>query len=471
MSEDAAFSIMCRVRPRHPWDLDAYDTENHAYRHDYIHPQSWHLELAAVEPPQDATSFQWTVTEDAGAFSRTVVCDASESDCGETTVEVPAQGVYAISLTISQGNDRRETTHQSFRIRDYLIVSLGDSYACGEGNPDEFGENSAVAGAVACNLATFTKFLVEQADISVPMEKPPVWQEPLVNRSYKAGPSRAVQALVNPEAGEVVTFVTFARSGAAIDNGFLTPREEDEWTDIGQVEEAKRALQGRRIDALIISVGGNDIHFPDRVIDLVREDLLFVGAGDGVGGDEQLNRRQEISGARDNLEKLPEKFDRLADAVAELNAAQVYLTEYPMSHFEVMDEDGHPVTRGACGIFDDPGMEIDEKDAKAMKDVGEDLNLTLRHIAESHGWIFVEGIADGFAGHGLCAEESYFVGAQTSCERQGNFKGTLHPNERGHDIYARQIADAIARHTMRRETGNGNQSSGTQAQDSPDGDR
>lgn len=79
------------------------------------------------------------------------------------------------------------------------------------------------------------------------------------------------------------------------------------------------------------------------------------------------------------------------------------------------------------------------------------LNRTLKdaveEAAEEYDWTFVDGIAEGFRGHGYCRSrnERYFVTASESCTRQGDFNGIMHPNQSGHRVYRDQIAAAIRR--------------------------
>ncbi len=71
--------------------------------------------------------------------------------------------------------------------------------------------------------------------------------------------------------------------------------------------------------------------------------------------------------------------------------------------------------------------------------------------------ILIDGIKEAFAGHGYCATPdprrpggatdrrgSYFVSAEQSCRDQGDFEGTMHPNEHGHEMYAERIVAAVA---------------------------
>jgi lysophospholipase L1-like esterase len=341
---------------------------------------------------------------------------------------------------MSDGSNRQR--EQTFQLQDLLFVALGDSYYCGEGTPDVPGETVAVTGSFACNGATFTKFLQEKAGLQVPMKREAEWQEKLVHRSHNNGVVQAVRALEDQPQGRVITFLNFARSGASIEKGFLAPREDDDWTTIGEVEEAKTTVGDRPIDVLLISAGGNDVEFSDRLIDLLRDDLPVVGAG-GILGDEALNRQQEYEEVLRLLDELPDKLDRLAAAIEELNPGHVFITPYPLAQFDVINEEGEVETRSGCGIFDGPDMDVDAKDAQLMKESGKKLNAKLQEAARRHGWHYVDGIVEGFAGHGRCSDDKYFYSAEESCFTQGDFRGTLHPNRKGYRVYADAIVSAV----------------------------
>ena len=68
-----------------------------------------------------------------------------------------------------------------------------------------------------------------------------------------------------------------------------------------------------------------------------------------------------------------------------------------------------------------------------------ELNRNVEAATAAHGWTLVDGIYEGFARHGYCADENYLVRLQESFLRQGNKEGTVHPNVQGHAVYAANI--------------------------------
>ena len=445
MMTDQSLRFTVRAEPRHAKYQNGYDADQHRYRANYVHPPTWRLYLQ-VEHADSAEAVEWTVSQVEGAFTQNVYAD--QAGCAE--VVVPAQGAYRIEMIARDGEGERHSTAQTFTLRDRLIVVLGDSYVCGEGNPDEPGEPRNVLGTNPCGLTEFTVAAIEAAGRNIPMQRDAQWQEPLAHRSYQSGAARAVEALEAPTEGDLTTFVTFARSGSTIDNGLLSPMEFNDWIDIGQVEELKQTLGDRPIDALILSVGGNDVGYTSHLIDLIKDDFIWVG---GVTGAEE-NRQQEQREADQRLEELSEHFARLADALEGVERRQTFILEYPEAHFDKLDEAGEPYAAAGCDIFNEVMLDIEQEDAQLIKKVGQQLNQVIRNAAERYGWTFVEGVAEGFAGHGYCADDPYFIRASESCRTQGNFDGTMHPNQQGHSVYADVIERALRRHLLDQPNGN-----------------
>ena len=98
----------------------------------------------------------------------------------------------------------------------------------------------------------------------------------------------------------------------------------------------------------------------------------------------------------------------------------------------------------------------------AREHVLQPLNDQIHASAEELGWRLVDGVDEGFAGHGLCAgRERYVTTASESIFGQGiplggslldrqtyrellaSYKGTLHPNPAGHRATAALIVPVL----------------------------
>ena len=66
-------------------------------------------------------------------------------------------------------------------------------------------------------------------------------------------------------------------------------------------------------------------------------------------------------------------------------------------------------------------------------------NLRKRHFT----WHIVDGVDTDFESRGYCSVNTLFLSAEKSFLRQNDWNGIMHPNARGHDVYARRIADKI----------------------------
>src|SRR5262249_36237895 len=160
------------------------------------------------------------------------------------------QGSYHVTLTVTGQDGGTASVTQTIEMKDYLIFSLGDSSASGEGNPD----------------------IPQQYDAFGRLTAAPRWEDQRAHRSAFAGPAQAALAIEDTDPHSSVTFVSLAASGAQIEGGLdghgfasgglLTPYDGTESpTAPGhaplppQVEEMFRIANGRPIDALIVNIG------------------------------------------------------------------------------------------------------------------------------------------------------------------------------------------------------------------------
>ncbi len=301
-----------------------------------------------------------------------------------------------------------------------LIVSVGESLAAGEGNPDMPGD-AADAHFDPLNqhdceddTSVMLKF-----DLKPSMLKQPFWMEPRDHRSLRSGPALAAKQLLTE--WPYIAFLSFAKSGSVISS----PEADNDILE--QLEHVRRVVGNQRIDALHISAGGNDVGFSD---------VLKTMAGDFRGSDAE----KVLSHFMDKLLKLrDEGYPKIDAKIKELglNIGQVLINEYPGSLFN--DENDEP-TKG-CGVFDTSTFwSVSKRDAVAIRNMGNLLNAEVKLAANTHGWHLVDGISEKFAGHGYCSGQSFYRFAAASCDTQGDFDGTMHPNEEGTAAYARVLA-------------------------------
>jgi lysophospholipase L1-like esterase len=373
---------------------------------------------------------------------------------------VPGPGTYQVTTERLRGTATAETKSQTLVIKDYLVVSIGDSAASGEGNPDapgkpaDFGDHSwwqyVVPGYnlyvlteeavhwVNNTIATHETQLARRGNMTINMDPNPVWFDPQSHRSLWSGHAVAARLLEDLTSGTVVTFLPFAHSGADIASGLIGPGPDSGLPvdSLGQLDQVRATVGSRRIDALLVYIGINDIGVADTLTNLVVGDAPILGQDDPTAAREQA---QAVADAR--LRDLPGKLERLAAALSPVNVAKVYITEYPTGLFD--DIHGNPAH--GCELFNGPKLDLSREDAVLVQSLASNLNQILKTAAHDHGWVYVTGIDQQLRGCGYCTpvDRRAFVQCGESLLLQGDTEGTIHPNARGHAIIGQAVAASV----------------------------
>ena len=193
-------------------------------------------------------------------------------------------------------------------IHDTLVVGLGDSNASGEGNPDH---------AIA----------------------PVRWQDRRCHRSANGFEALTASRLEKASDKSSVTYIPLACSGAAIITGLLAPYAGIEpvgTTKVpAQIQAMKAQLGTRTPDAVLVSIGINDLGFGN---------VAFFCFDDGVDAkaaatvDCWTKRYPSATSpvtlkawVRARAALLPGRYAQLAAAFqrAGIPASKIYVTEYP----------------------------------------------------------------------------------------------------------------------------------------------
>ena len=339
------------------------------------------------------------------------------------------------------------------------------------------------------------------------------WQDKRCHRSAYAGSAQAAKQLEQDDPRTSVTFVHLACSGASIVYGLLgrytgvekMGSNSNEWCngersgplDPGpppwacidpQIDEAKEIVGDREIDAVYVSIGGNDAHFADIVVACITQNPCYqenwmsdneaerdkmcgseiwlvtvpgifchaffdaLPDYDEEGNDVNKNAAQLWQEGRDGVvgDKMYKGhttlFLELATQLSGLEGAdgklldhddrnRVFLSEYVDA---TQDTDLSRCGDPSKGIFTIPGFSQNEFEWIATT-VAPELNRNVAAATARHGWTLVDGIYEGFSRHGYCADDNYLVRLQESFLNQGNKEGTVHPNVKGHAVYAANI--------------------------------
>jgi|SRR5215218_1283555 len=305
----------------------------------------------------------------------------------------PRDGIVDGSLAPEQAAQRPES--------DQLILSIGDSVASGEGNPD-------VRGRIG---------------------RPPRWLLARCHRSLLSGHAQAALLIERDDPAADVSFVPLGCSGATVHKGLLG----EYLGQPKQVDQVNALAEQREIDALLVSVGANDAYFAPLV-----KRCLFASDCPDRPFEGRPTMRLAI---RDALAELSSSYDELDAALSDkIDRDRVVIVEY------------FDPTRGEGGRFcqlDFLGGRITPEESRWMhEEVVGPLNMVVHAAARRHGWRVVDGVDEAFDGHGVCARPEREVWARTleqSLFRQNlNHQGGLHPNARGHRATARLIHPVLA---------------------------
>jgi lysophospholipase L1-like esterase len=349
------------------------------------------------------STFTWTIT---GAAGGPIVLEGKSP-----TVQLP-EGSYTVRLEARGllGSDGPSVAQGTIEVDDILIVSIGDSYASGEGNPVRPG------------------FYVLRSPRWASSPVPAVSaRNANAHRSTLAGPALFALALERGDPHTSVTFVSAANSGATIPEGVLGPMPS-----VGdpkailppEIDEVRQIVGTRPIDVLTVSIGGNDIGFSRRIEQLTTHTLR------GTPSLEAIKAEADTA-----LAALPGRFAALDAALDDLGPGRVLITEYPDPG---RDESGRPAPVKLAGVT--------AIDASASQFAGEavlaPLNRAIQAAASAHGWTYVGGISEDFRTHGYPSRTPWVRRVGESLRRQGDRYGAFHPNEPGHRAIAMRLLDA-----------------------------
>lgn len=385
-----------------------------------IEPDGWRVDITHGDPAAcDATlSRTWWIDGIEIASSDPNVIAYDPVSC-EFSYTFPSEDVYDVEVFVTDpGGDLVGYGRRDVIVQDWLIVSIGDSVASGEGVPDLPGRSQ-----------------VE-------------WQSHRCHRSANAGTAVAARRLERDDERTSVTFVHLACSGAEIFQGLLRAYNGIEYRTgerrpPAQIDDMARLVGSREIDAVLISVGANDVEFSEIVKDCMKFSDCHLGRG-----------ARRFAG---NVAELPSRFQRLDNEMKarlpRLSPNRVYITEY----FDPTRFDDGTIcgSRLAGGTYSDEllhdhpaallGFGVSPAEAGWASNIMlPRLNTVIANAASSNRWQYVGGIRSAFLTHGYCAAQRWIVTYTESKATQGDENGTLHPNLRGQILgYAGPIESAL----------------------------
>lgn len=395
-SETPSLTFTWSMAPRFGVDANSdglVDYPSEADLPDYTSPSAWKIELDAcasayVTANPDAV-IHWRLNSKSGG-------EVDGHGC-RTTLELPTLGAWTVrgSAAQSQGAAEETSVTGTIRPRDLLIVSVGDSVASGEGNPD--------------------RVVLPSTRDTAPYN--PQWQNRQCHRSSLSGTAQAAKRLEDRDPHSAVTFVHLACSGATVASGLIGPYggiDPSAGTTLApQIEVAEQIASTRPIDALIVSVGANDVQFSEIVKRCLQQTECHA---DRPGSASSL--------FRERMATLPQQYDNLAQALSGIVSPRaVFLTNY----FDpTWDSNGK-----FCGNVAE-GIEQSEW-SWASRTVLGGINGEVANAVGRHGWRLSGSHPKLFRGHGYCANGDRWI--RTIAESllyQRDADGPFHPNVEGH---------------------------------------
>ena len=410
----------------------------------YLDPPGHDIELWLTaldrEPVPTGKQCEWRI---GGQLVATAPCGARVSG---PKVALP----WPMGAEISVAVAGEQPIMLQAKVRDIVIVGLGDSFASGEGNPDrpvEFAEARRYRNLYPLRKVNGTAGSAQ-------------WSDRLCHRSPYGHQFRAALqiGIENPQAA--VTFLDYSCSGAGVEAGILGPQQYVERESMTEVSSQPAAIPlaggskdsqiyrllrefclekpketdglwicpdgrfRRNIDFVFLSVGGNDIGFANVVAWATLRDGASATIAKFFGA--TVSAKQFGENIRDVL---PSAYARLAKALEValpvysadekvFDAARVVLTAYPDPVTDETgsickaggdEEDLFPVNQSLDGFSS--WLVASNKRLSAVHEKLATLHDTMRALAGDHGWSFA-GRAFGerlFEGHGFCARNPEFA--------------------------------------------------------------
>lgn len=331
----------------------------------------------------------------------------------------PREGKYTVKVSLRTRKGARHRGTREVIVQDWLVFGLGDSNGSGEGAPDVPNRG--------------------QGELK--------WQERKCHRSANSYQALTARGVERTDKRTSVTFVHLACSGASIDVGLLKPYRGIEPGKLfrPQVKAMKTLAQGREIDAVILSIGVNDLGFGALVAHCIELPDCPNQPFPNATSDKTLSQvMQERLASLINTNDFGDNsglYDQLAGALkkAKIPARRVFITEYFDS---TQDENGYcdplievflPDLAIGEGLFDRAEAQW------ASESVLGPLNSAVLAAAQKHGWRLIFGSQEGYRTHGYCSSDPWIVGLTESLANQLNKEGTLHSTTRGNVFQAQLV--------------------------------
>ena len=285
-----------------------------------------------------------------------------------------------------------------------------------------------------------------------------VWDNAACHRSSWSAQARTALAMEAADPKSSVTFLHLACTGAVT----ADVTKDDQ----GQLAVAAQKIGGREVDAVLVSIGGNDAKFADIIMAGIFQEptndptspgynhlteallgipglcsatgFLFLDCiaafdaiqnkGFGPSGKELFDGGvATLDGNYQTLNThLNSAFqDKLRDS------RRVLITPYPDATHDESGTICGPRLDRLPDIQTIPGWTPPEF-TWGFETVISGINSHIQTAVNNNTWTFVDGVFQGFARHGVCSDQNWINRIQQSFMKQGDYLGSVHPNRAGY---------------------------------------
>jgi hypothetical protein len=418
-----------------------------ADRGDYVNPTHHKVVVTLKGMPEADVECRWVTSELQKSGEASGPESAVTRPCDEA-MQFAAPYPSGLSVRVEIGGVAVAST--SIKVQDLFVVGLGDSFGSGEGNPDvpvRYSPERTIAYGGSGNSGSMGGYPARVGDWKQVGDAKFIdgnarWLDQACHRSLYSHQLRAALELAVEDPHRAVTFAGFACSGAEVTWGLFLRYKGNEWVptppDLSQISAAADAQCGKReapvvdmpeayhmngiipelmggltltkcpyekarkIDLVLLSVGGNDIGFARLVANAVLSDESLVRSLGGWFG--QVHGNKESQELLTRLDQRYKAMNRALHGILHVpwdESDRIILTAYPP--FALLDDTGNMCRDGTAGmdVFDE--FRITQKAALSSSWLGDKLDQVMETSAKGLGWSYADGHRKAFVGRGLCA--------------------------------------------------------------------
>ena len=410
----------------------------------YINPESHRVVLDVSGVDDDNVTCTWLTSPRGAKNARGAVLKRPCKDA--VRFDVPYPG--GMKVTVEIGGT--EVARTDIKVRDILIAAMGDSFGSGEGNPDlpvRFSRERAIDYGSAGGSSDLTGYPARTGPWKQIGDKDFVggsarWNDTACRRSLYSHQLRTALQLAVEDPHRAVTYTGVACSGAEVTWGLFLRYKGNEWVpnppDLSQISALASAQCGphdapakdypeayhiggivkefvgglvldrceqedsRKIDLLLVSIGGNDVGFARLVANAVLADGSLVRKLGGWFGEVQGNAQADVL-----MTSVDERYKALNRAIHGIlhmpweESDRVILTAYPPL---ALLGDGNkvcPDSNAGMDVFSE--FSLSQKTASDSSMLADRLQKVMSQSARTFGWSFSDQHRKQFIGRGLCA--------------------------------------------------------------------